>query len=125
MSNTSCETTARSAFTQNFNVVFCSNGTAASEPSMHEATLKSMLYGFAEVSKCSVVRSRFQTNWLNHRLTQRRIELAAELPVRDTPPSSAESRLSVARLSRAVTIGIQLLREDSRASTVVDQEDEG
>ena len=53
MTNLCCETTARSAFCRNFNVLFPddANGTISDE--MHERSLKNLEYGFAKIVKTS------------------------------------------------------------------------
>jgi isochorismate hydrolase len=52
MTNLCCETTARSAFTKNFSVVFLSDGTATADEAMHRASLLNLGYGFARVMTC-------------------------------------------------------------------------
>jgi nicotinamidase-related amidase len=49
-----CETTARSAFVQNFNVIFLSDGTGPECP----ATLEIIASGFGKVMTCAQLRSR-------------------------------------------------------------------
>lgn len=53
MTNLCCETTARSAFTKNFSVLFLSDGTATASKRMHDASLLNLGYGFAHVMTCS------------------------------------------------------------------------
>ena len=60
-----CETTARSAFTKNFNVIFLSDGTATATAEMHQASLLNLSYGFATIMDCEeakewVVRNNFE-----------------------------------------------------------------
>lgn len=115
MTNTSVETTARSAFTQNFNVIVCSDGSAASDTNMHEHSLKNLRYGFADVLTCGVVRGRFQTPWLSERLETRRLQLSVELPSREwsgshqwgarSDSSSGSRRAVSARLPRDQSAG--------------------
>lgn len=50
-----CETTARSAFVQNYNVIFLSDGTGAP----HEPTLKTIAFGFGKVMTCAEIQSEF------------------------------------------------------------------
>ncbi|MEO0123715.1 MAG: isochorismatase family protein [candidate division WOR-3 bacterium] len=47
MTNLCCETTARSAFVQGFEVFFVIDGTATQNEMMHRATLINLSYGFA------------------------------------------------------------------------------
>ncbi len=47
MTNLCCETTARSAFVQGFEVFFVVDGTATQNIKMHKATLTNLAYGFA------------------------------------------------------------------------------
>ncbi len=47
MTNLCCETTARSAFIQGFEVFFVVDGTATQNELMHKATLLNLSYGFA------------------------------------------------------------------------------
>lgn len=47
MTNLCCETTARSAFIQNFEVFFVIDGTATQNEIMHRATILNLSYGFA------------------------------------------------------------------------------
>lgn len=47
MTNLCCETTARSAFVQGFEVFFVIDGTATQNEAMHKATLLNLAYGFA------------------------------------------------------------------------------
>jgi nicotinamidase-related amidase len=49
MTHLCCETTARSAFTKGFNVVFPVDGTATYNESFHRATLQNLAHGFARV----------------------------------------------------------------------------
>ena len=58
--NLCCETTARSAFVCDFDVIFLSDGTATSSKSMHDATLKAVAYGFGSVMTCAEFRERMQ-----------------------------------------------------------------
>ena len=60
MTNICCETTARSAFVRDFDVIFLSDGTATSSESMHDATLKNIAYGFGKVMTCAEFRDRIQ-----------------------------------------------------------------
>lgn len=53
MTNLCCETTARSAFTKNYSVLFLSDGTATASQRMHEASLLNLSYGFARVLTCA------------------------------------------------------------------------
>lgn len=52
VSNLCCETTARSAFVNNFNVVFLRDGNGARSIEFHEATLKNLEVGFATIKTC-------------------------------------------------------------------------
>ena len=49
VSNLCCETTARSAFVNNFNVIFLSDGNAARKKEFHEATIRNLEVGFATI----------------------------------------------------------------------------
>ncbi|KAL1916194.1 uncharacterized protein VTP21DRAFT_5811 [Calcarisporiella thermophila] len=51
MTNLCCETTARSAFNLDYNVVFLSDGCATASKEMHEATLLNLEFGFAKIVK--------------------------------------------------------------------------
>ncbi|KAL4420862.1 hypothetical protein ABPG77_002821 [Micractinium sp. CCAP 211/92] len=53
MTNLCCETTARSAFTEGFSVLFLSDGTATANKRMHDASLLNLGYGFAHIMTCS------------------------------------------------------------------------
>ena len=52
VSNLCCETTARSAFVNNFSVVFLSDGNAARAKEFHDATIKNLETGFATIMTC-------------------------------------------------------------------------
>ena len=52
MTNLCCETTARVAFVNNFNVIFLSDGNATSTREFHEATIKTLQFGFAAIKTC-------------------------------------------------------------------------
>ncbi len=52
VSNLCCETTARSAFVNNFNVIFLSDGNAARAKEFHDATIKNLEAGFATIMTC-------------------------------------------------------------------------
>ncbi|CAF1181328.1 unnamed protein product [Rotaria sordida] len=54
MTQLCCETTARSAFVQNYNVIFLSDGTGPPYPS----TLETISFGFGKVIKCADMRAR-------------------------------------------------------------------
>ena len=56
VTNLCCETTARSAFVRNFDVIFLSDGTSADSYEMHRATLVNIGYGFGKVMTCSEFR---------------------------------------------------------------------
>ena len=56
VSNLCCETTARSAFVRDFDVIFLSDGTCAYSADMHRATLRNIEYGFGKVLKCAEFR---------------------------------------------------------------------
>jgi nicotinamidase-related amidase len=53
MTNLCCETTARSAFTKNYQVLFLSDGTATASKAMHDASLLNLGYGFARIHTCA------------------------------------------------------------------------
>ena len=55
MTQLCCETTARSAFVQNYNVIFLSNGTGPP----CESTLETIAFGFGKVMTCAEVRTKF------------------------------------------------------------------
>jgi ureidoacrylate peracid hydrolase len=50
LTNCCCESTARDAFFRDFRVFFLADGTAASEPEFHLASLKNLAYAFAYVT---------------------------------------------------------------------------
>lgn len=52
MSNLCCETTARTAFVNDFNVIFLRDGNAARKQEYHDATIKNLEYGFATIRTC-------------------------------------------------------------------------
>lgn len=56
-----CETTARSAFTTNFHVLFLSDGTATDSREMHNASLLNLGYGFATILNCAEAAALVQT----------------------------------------------------------------
>jgi len=49
LTNLCCETTARDAFVNDFNVFFLGDGTAAPDPELHLATCRNIAYGFGRV----------------------------------------------------------------------------
>ena len=49
MTNLCCETTARTAFVNDFNVIFLSDGNATSTQEFHDATIKNLEFGFATI----------------------------------------------------------------------------
>lgn len=51
-----CETTARSAFVQNYNVVFLSDGTGPP----HQPTLDTIAFGFGQVITCAEMRAHLE-----------------------------------------------------------------
>jgi nicotinamidase-related amidase len=55
MTQLCCETTARSPFVQNYDVIFLSDGTGPSNPS----TLETIAFGFGKVITCAEMRARF------------------------------------------------------------------
>ena len=55
MTNLCCETTARDAFVRDYRVHFMIDGTAASDPSLHEAALMNLAYGFAYLHECQEI----------------------------------------------------------------------
>ncbi|CAF4369771.1 unnamed protein product, partial [Rotaria sordida] len=57
MTQLCCETTARSAFVQNYDVIFLSDGTGPPYPS----TLETISFGFGKVTKCADMRARLDT----------------------------------------------------------------
>ena len=52
MTNLCCESTARSAFNKNFNLIFLRDGNATSTVEYHDATLKNLEFGFATMKTC-------------------------------------------------------------------------
>ena len=52
MTNLCCETTARVAFVNNFNVIFLRDGNATTTQEFHEATVKNLQFGFATIKTC-------------------------------------------------------------------------
>eukprot|EP00873_Tetraselmis_striata_P040389 jgi/Tetstr1/460653/TSEL_005849.t1 len=134
MTNTSVETTARSAFTQNFNVIVCSDGTAASDAEVHQHSLRNLRYGFADVLTCGVVRGRFQTPWLSARLEMRKMQLSVELPAqgwsgahqwgaRSRAGSSSGSRRAVSARPGAGAAGREEARPPSEEADVAEEEE--
>ncbi len=56
VTNLCCESTARSAFSQDFRVFFLSDGTRANKKEHHDATLMNIAFGFGKVLTCSEFR---------------------------------------------------------------------
>lgn len=52
MTNLCCETTARTAFVNDFNVIFLSDGNATSTKEFHDATIRNLEFGFATIKTC-------------------------------------------------------------------------
>jgi nicotinamidase-related amidase len=52
MTNLCCETTARTAFVNNFNVIFLRDGNATSTQEFHDASIKNLEFGFATIKTC-------------------------------------------------------------------------
>ena len=52
MTNLCCETTARVAFVNDFNVIFLHDGNATSTQEFHDATIKNLAFGFAVMKSC-------------------------------------------------------------------------
>ena len=52
MTNLCCETTARSAFVHNFNVIFLSDGNATTTQEFQDATILNLEFGFATIKTC-------------------------------------------------------------------------
>lgn len=52
MTELCCETTARAAFCRGFDVFFLSDGTGTDAASHHQATLRALKFGFAQVVTC-------------------------------------------------------------------------
>ena len=52
MTNLCCETTAQSAFTNNFHVIFLRDGNATSTQEFHDALIKNLEFGFATIKTC-------------------------------------------------------------------------
>lgn len=52
MTNVCCETTAREAFVRGYRVFFSTDATATVDSELHEATLKTLAYGFAYLVDC-------------------------------------------------------------------------
>lgn len=61
VSNLCCETTARSAFVNNFNVIFLSDGNAARAKEFHDATIRNLETGFATIKTCEEFISSLKT----------------------------------------------------------------
>lgn len=60
MTNLCCETTARSAFCHDYNVVFLSDGCGTSSAELHKATLTNIEYGFGKVVTCKEFREQLK-----------------------------------------------------------------
>ena len=87
MTNTACETTARTAFTNNYDVFFCSDGTATNDRTMHDHSLKTMRFaGIADIVTCRVARGRFQKPWIQGHLARRQLSASYEFPPGVLPP---------------------------------------
>ena len=52
MTNLCCETTARVAFVNDFNVIFLRDGNATTGQDFHDASIKNLEYGFATIKNC-------------------------------------------------------------------------
>ena len=52
MTNLCCETTARTAFVNSFNVIFLKDGNATSTQEFHDASIKNLEFGFATIKTC-------------------------------------------------------------------------
>ena len=52
MTNLCCETTAQSAFANNFHVIFLRDGNATSTQEFHDASVKNLEFGFATIKTC-------------------------------------------------------------------------
>ncbi|KAF0533029.1 Isochorismatase hydrolase [Gigaspora margarita] len=50
LTNLCCETTARSGFNQDYNIIFLDDATAAEDEEMHKASILNLAYGFAKIS---------------------------------------------------------------------------
>ncbi|RIB22818.1 Isochorismatase-like protein [Gigaspora rosea] len=50
LTNLCCETTARSGFNQDYNIIFLDDATAAEDEEMHKASILNLGYGFAKIS---------------------------------------------------------------------------
>ena len=50
MTNLCCETTAQSAFANNFNVIFLRDCNATSTQEFHDATVENLDFGFATIT---------------------------------------------------------------------------
>ncbi|RIB27188.1 Isochorismatase-like protein [Gigaspora rosea] len=48
--NVCCETTARSGFNQDYNIIFLDDATATDNDEMHKASILNLAYGFAKIS---------------------------------------------------------------------------
>ncbi|CAG0889820.1 unnamed protein product [Darwinula stevensoni] len=60
MTNLCCETTARSAFCRDFDVVFLEDGNATMDAKYHEATLLNLGVGFAKIMTAAECENIFQ-----------------------------------------------------------------
>ncbi|CAG8554073.1 567_t:CDS:2 [Cetraspora pellucida] len=49
LTNLCCETTARSGFNQDYNIIFLDDATAAESEEMHKASVLNLRYGFADI----------------------------------------------------------------------------
>ncbi|KAL4424380.1 hypothetical protein ABPG75_001681 [Micractinium tetrahymenae] len=67
MTNLCCETTARSAFTKDFTVLFLSDCTATANKRMHDASLLNLGYGFAHVMTCVEAAAALQATVMEQR----------------------------------------------------------
>ena len=60
MTNLCCETTARSAFVNNFDVVFLRDGNATTTQEFQDATLTNLEFGFAMIKTCQEFIATFK-----------------------------------------------------------------
>ena len=52
LTNYCCEKTARTAFANDFNVIFLQDGNAAKTKAFHDASIKNLEYSFATIKSC-------------------------------------------------------------------------
>jgi len=62
MTHLCCETTAREAFTRDYEVYFTVDGTATADEEFHISSIRNLAHGFAIPVSCAQILSRFKGN---------------------------------------------------------------